>query len=139
MWKIKKLALILLFGVSCFCYSQNQLKYVKIGNIEGKIDIKDFKLMGGEAKYMQLLKEFENNFSQVNNRYNNYYRYYSIIDSSPRKLVATLFPKNLVPAESKRKQEYLNVPSNTKIFKVYYNMKTKEIDGIIETKPGIFQ
>ncbi|WP_336665434.1 hypothetical protein [Elizabethkingia meningoseptica] len=112
---------------------------MKIGNIEGKIDIKDFKLMGGEAKYMQLLKEFENNFSQVNNRYNNYYRYYSIIDSSPRKLVATLFPKNLVPAESKRKQEYLNVPSNTKIFKVYYNMKTKEIDGIIETKPGIFQ
>ncbi|WP_275140550.1 hypothetical protein [Elizabethkingia meningoseptica] len=106
--------------------------------MEGKLDVVDFNLMGGKTKYIQFLEEFEKNFSKINNGYPDYYRYYSIMDSSPRKLIIKLIPKSAVSAENKKKY-YWFIPINTKTFKVYYNVKTKKVDGIIETSSSIIE
>jgi len=146
MWKIKILALILLFGVSNFCYSQSKkpvssrFKYVKIANMEGNVDVTDFKLLGGEIKYMQLLQEFEKAFLKIKKGYPDYYRDYSLIDyTSPKQLKVTLVPKSSVASESKKNHDFFDVSLNTKIFKIYYNIKTKEIYGPIETSLGIIE
>ncbi|AQX84882.1 hypothetical protein I6H88_18305 [Elizabethkingia bruuniana] len=146
MWKIKILALIFLFGASCFYYSQSKkntpsrFKYVKIGNMEGKIDATDFKFLGSETKYMQLLQEFEKSFSKINKGYPNYYRDYRFIEyTSPKYLKVSLIPKQIVSNEDKKKLYLWNIPLDTKVLEVYYNIKTKKIDDILETTPGTIE
>lgn len=140
MWKIKLLVLYLFLGVNIFCYSQNRLKYIKIGTVEGVSETTEFKRVGGEAKYLQLLKEFEKSFSKINNGYLDYYRDYSIIDfTSPKLLEVKLYPKQSVSNEDKKNLYFWSVPLKTKIYKVYYDIKAKKLHKPIETSQGIIE
>ncbi|AQX13669.1 hypothetical protein KRE40_05480 [Elizabethkingia meningoseptica] len=138
MWKIIGFFLIFLLSNNVYGQNKERLQYVKIGNMEGKLDVVDFNLIGGKAKYMQLLEEFEKKFSQIKDGYPGYYRYYDLYDSFSLKLIVTLIPKSAVSAENKKKY-YWFIPINTKTFKVYYNVKTKKVDGIMKTSPGIIE
>ena len=105
----KNIDTILFLFTSCFTYSQSKkyspdFKYVKIGNMEGKINATDFKFWVAKQKYMQLLQEFEKNFSKINKGYPNYYRDYRFIEyTSPKYLKVSLIPKQIVSNEDKKK------------------------------------
>ncbi|WP_087138683.1 hypothetical protein [Elizabethkingia meningoseptica] len=139
MWKIIGFFLIFLLSNNVYGQNKERFQYVKIGNMEGTLDVVDFNLIGGKAKYMQLLEEFEKKFSQIKDGYPGYYRDYDLYDSFSLKLIVKLIPKRSVPVESKRKYDFFDIPINTKIFKVYYNINTKKIDGIIETSSSIIE
>ncbi|AQX13668.1 hypothetical protein BAX94_06185 [Elizabethkingia meningoseptica] len=139
MWKIIGLCLIFLLSSNIYSQNKERFQYVKIGNMEGTLDAQDFDLIGGKIRYMQLLEEFEKKFSKIKNGYPDYYRDYDLYDSFSLKLIAKLIPKRSVPVESKRKYDFFDIPINTKIFKVYYNINTKKIDGIIETSSSIIE
>ncbi|PUB34703.1 hypothetical protein C8J95_102371 [Elizabethkingia sp. YR214] len=140
MWKIKLIGFCLFLGVNTFYYSQSRLKYIKIGTVEGVSETTEFKRVGGKAKYVQLLKEFEESFSKINNGYPEYYRDYSIIDfTSPKLLEVKLYPKRFVSNEDKKNLYFWSVPMKTKIYKVYYDINAKKLHKPIETSQGIVE
>ncbi|OPB97897.1 hypothetical protein BAZ10_17075 [Elizabethkingia occulta] len=145
MWKIKIICICFFASVNTICYSQNRLKQIKIGQMEGVTNVQEFNTVGGEVKYMKILKDFEASFAKIKKGYPEYYRDYRILDSNipstpvTKMLVVTLYPKQSVSEENKRKYYYWIIPLKTKILKVSYNIKTKEVSDPIETSRGIVE
>lgn len=65
MWKIKIICICFFASVNTICYSQNRLKQIKIGQMEGVTNVQEFNTVGGEVKYMKILKDFEASFAKI--------------------------------------------------------------------------
>lgn len=88
-----------------------------------------------QQRYLQFLKNFEKKFSENYKDFPEAYRYYTIGRLKPEILEVDLYPKKEYP---KGKDFYsYELPPNTTIFKITYDINTEEMSKPFETKIGV--
>ncbi|HFK5598826.1 TPA: hypothetical protein ACG0AT_003408 [Elizabethkingia anophelis] len=118
--------LIILFTSNIKAQKIATYREVSVCRQEGMANNFGFKLMG-EQKYLSSIKDFEKEFTKINNGYPDYYRLYTIIGNVKSfTFYVSLIPKELVSEEDKKRKEY-RVFGDKRTLRVSYDIKTKKI------------
>lgn len=127
---MRKLIFILVLSLIYSVKAQPPIyRYVNVYDREGMSNTEYFGMIG-EQKYLSIIKDFEKEFTKINEGYPHYYRKYSLIGSVKKlTLYVSLIPKELVSEEDRKRKEF-RVFGDKRTLEVSYNLKTKKI-----TKP----